>query len=48
MPSTTNELANVTPMIVARDIRKRFGVVEVLKGVSLEIAKGDVAADNGM
>ncbi|MEF8768455.1 amino acid ABC transporter ATP-binding protein [Candidatus Accumulibacter contiguus] len=31
-------------MIVARDIRKRFGVVEVLKGVSLEIAKGDVVA----
>ena len=44
MPSTTNELANVAPMIVARDIRKRFGVVEVLKGVSLEIAKGDVVA----
>jgi len=31
-------------MIAARDIRKQFGGVEVLKGVSLEIAKGDVVA----
>jgi polar amino acid transport system ATP-binding protein len=31
-------------MIAARDIRKQFGGVEVLKGVSLEIAKGDVIA----
>jgi len=31
-------------MIVARDLRKRFGAVEVLKGVSLAIGKGDVVA----
>ena len=31
-------------MIVARDIRKQFHGVEVLKGVSLEIGKGDVIA----
>ena len=31
-------------MIAARDIRKQFGGVEVLKGVSLEIGKGDVVA----
>ncbi|MDR0769925.1 MAG: amino acid ABC transporter ATP-binding protein [Burkholderiales bacterium] len=31
-------------MIVARDIHKRFGTLEVLKGISLEIKKGDVIA----
>ena len=44
MPSTTNDLPGVAPMILARSIRKRFGVVEVLKGVSLEIVRGDVVA----
>ncbi len=44
MPSTTNDLPGVAPMILARSIRKRFGVVEVLKGVSLEIDRGDVVA----
>lgn len=44
MPSTTNELSGAVPMIVARDIRKRFGVVDVLKGVSLDIDRGDVVA----
>ena len=37
MPSMTNE-----PMIRAQDIHKRFGSLEVLKGVSLEVGKGDV------
>jgi polar amino acid transport system ATP-binding protein len=41
MPSMKTE---TTPMIDARDIRKQFHGVEVLKGVSLEIAKGDVIA----
>lgn len=36
--------AETVPMIVARDIRKHFGGSEVLKGVSLEIDKGDVIA----
>ncbi len=36
--------AEAIPMIVARDIRKHFGSSEVLKGVSLEIDKGDVIA----
>ncbi|MFT4174309.1 MAG: amino acid ABC transporter ATP-binding protein [Rhodocyclaceae bacterium] len=31
-------------MISAQDIRKRFGSTEVLKGVSLEVGKGDVIA----
>ena len=39
MPSMTTE-----PMIVARDIHKRYGDHEVLRGVSLEIAKGEVIA----
>ncbi|MDQ3492394.1 MAG: ATP-binding cassette domain-containing protein, partial [Chloroflexota bacterium] len=29
-------------MISARDVRKRFGAFEALKGVSLEIARGEV------
>ncbi len=41
MPSMKTEAA---PMIVARDIRKQFHGVEVLKGVSLAIDKGDVIA----
>lgn len=44
MPSTTNDLSGAVPIIVARDIRKRFGVVDVLKGVSLEVDRGDVVA----
>jgi polar amino acid transport system ATP-binding protein len=35
---------NDAPMIVARDIHKRFGTLEVLKGISLEVKKGDVIA----
>ena len=32
------------PLVSIRDIRKSFGELEVLKGVSLEIEKGDVTA----
>jgi polar amino acid transport system ATP-binding protein len=32
------------PMLIAEDVRKRFGALEVLKGVSLEIGKGEVVA----
>ncbi len=39
MPSTTTE-----PMIRAAHLHKRFGDHEVLKGVSLEIGKGEVVA----
>ncbi|WP_427019039.1 amino acid ABC transporter ATP-binding protein [Pseudarthrobacter sp. P1] len=31
------------PILRARDVRKSFGHVEVLKGISLDIAKGEVA-----
>ena len=40
MPSTTSE----APMIEARDPRKRFGANEVLRGVSLQVRKGEVVA----
>ena len=33
-----------SPMIRAVDVHKRFGAVEVLKGVSLEVDKGEVIA----
>ncbi len=32
------------PLVDIRDVRKSYGAVEVLKGVSLDIAQGDVAA----
>jgi polar amino acid transport system ATP-binding protein len=31
-------------LVSIRDVRKSFGPLEVLKGVSLEVAKGDVVA----
>ena len=31
-------------MISAQDVHKRFGALEVLKGVSLDVAKGEVIA----
>ena len=31
-------------MIAVRDLRKRFGALEVLKGISLSVARGEVAA----
>jgi polar amino acid transport system ATP-binding protein len=40
MPNTTSE----APMIEARDVRKRFGRHEVLRGVSLQVRKGEVVA----
>lgn len=33
-----------SPMIHAEDVHKRFAAVEVLKGVSLEVGKGEVVA----
>ena len=30
------------PMVSAQDVHKRFGHVEVLKGISMEVAKGEV------
>ena len=33
-----------SPMIRAVDVHKRFGTVEVLKGVSLDVNKGEVIA----
>ncbi|MCB1968224.1 MAG: ATP-binding cassette domain-containing protein, partial [Candidatus Accumulibacter sp.] len=32
------------PMIHALDVHKRFGAMEVLKGVSLDVGKGEVLA----
>ena len=34
--------ANTEPIVVIRDLYKSFGDIEVLKGVSLEVAKGGV------
>ena len=39
MPSMTNE-----PMLHAHDIHKRFGHLEVLRGVSLSLSKGETVA----
>ena len=44
MPSMTEAAALTSPMIVAEDVRKRFGSNEVLKGVSLTMSKGEVIA----
>ena len=40
MPDSTNEAA----MIAARGVKKRFGDNEVLRGVSLDVARGEVLA----
>ena len=40
MPNTTSDV----PMIEARDVKKRFGHNEVLRGVSLSVARGEVVA----
>jgi polar amino acid transport system ATP-binding protein len=42
MPNMTNDLA--VPMIDARDIHKAFGRTQVLRGVSLQVARGEVVA----
>ena len=31
------------PMLKAEQVHKRFGRLEVLKGISLEVARGEVA-----
>ena len=43
MPNMTND-APAPAMIDARDIRKAFGATQVLRGVSLQLAKGEVVA----
>ena len=42
MPSMMNDITG--PMVHAQDVHKRFGTLEVLKGVSLDIEKGEVVA----
>ncbi|MGA7781462.1 MAG: amino acid ABC transporter ATP-binding protein [Paraburkholderia sp.] len=46
MPASASTLAAQTagsaPLIAVRDLRKRFGEVEVLRGIDLEIAKSEV------
>ncbi len=42
MRSTTNSAPG--PMVHAHDVHKRFGALEVLKGVALDIARGEVVA----
>jgi len=48
MPNTTNSVTNSAasgaPMIDARGVKKRFGQSEVLRGVSLSVARGEVVA----
>jgi len=44
MPSMKDDAVEPMLMIEARDIRKRFGQLDVLKGISLEVRKGDVVA----
>lgn len=43
MQSMTNE-ATPAPMLRAVDLHKRFGAIEVLKGVSLDVGRGEVIA----
>ena len=42
MPSMMNDITG--PMVHAQNVHKRFGSLEVLKGVSLDIEKGEVVA----
>ncbi|WP_420476508.1 amino acid ABC transporter ATP-binding protein [Noviherbaspirillum sp. ST9] len=44
MPSMKDDAVEPMLMIQARDIRKSFGHLEVLKGISLDVRKGDVVA----
>ena len=44
MPCTTEGAPMTSPMILAEGIRKRFGTHEVLRGVSLTLARGEVVA----
>ncbi|MGF6817278.1 polar amino acid transport system ATP-binding protein [Paraburkholderia atlantica] len=40
--SATANASNAAPLIEVRDLRKRFGDVEVLRGIDLEIARSEV------
>ena len=47
MPNMTSDAANTQaapPMIDAQQLRKRFGTHEVLRGVSLQVTRGEVVA----
>ena len=44
MPCMTEGAPMTSPMILAEGIRKRFGTHEVLRGVSLTLARGEVVA----
>ena len=44
MPSMTSKPNADLPMVDAQNVHKRFGTLEVLKGVSLKIGKGEVIA----
>ena len=44
MPNSISDTTRGVPMIEARDLRKRFGHNEVLRGVSLRVRRGEVVA----
>ncbi|WP_313082226.1 amino acid ABC transporter ATP-binding protein [Pulveribacter sp.] len=44
MPSSTSEAGAPQLMIEARDVKKRFGSHEVLRGISLSVRRGEVVA----
>ena len=39
--TTRPSQSSAAPIVSLKDVRKSFGAVEVLKGVSLEVARGD-------
>jgi ABC-type sugar transport system ATPase subunit len=49
-PTSTSSLTNNTPLVRLAGIRKRYGAVEALRGVDLDVVRGEVLAicgDNG-
>ena len=44
----TEELTarNTEPFVICRDVRKSFGSNEVLRGISLEVKKGEVVVSS--
>ena len=44
MPNSISDMTRDVPMIEARDLRKAFGDNEVLRGVSLQVRRGEVVA----
>jgi polar amino acid transport system ATP-binding protein len=38
----TQSLSPQSPIVVAADVRKRFGTLEVLKGINVQVPKGEV------